>query len=110
MVGYIGFHTRPAPDYLQAIAPGGIELGYTIFTPFRRQGLAREACEGLMEWARAEHGLTCFVVSIRPDNIPSLRLAQDFGFQRVGSHIDEEDGPEDILVLGCPEGHPPFGS
>src|SRR5262245_14379511 len=28
MVGSIGFHSPPGPDYLQALAPGGIEFGY----------------------------------------------------------------------------------
>jgi len=39
------------------------------------------------------------VVSIRPDNIPSRRLAERFGFNRIGSHIDDEDGLEDIYEL-----------
>jgi ribosomal-protein-alanine N-acetyltransferase len=33
MVGRIGFHTAPDPDYLRPYAPGGIELGYTVFAP-----------------------------------------------------------------------------
>src|SRR5215510_15899740 len=96
MVGHIGFHTQPGADYLRELAPGGIEYGYTVFSAFRRQGYAREACEALMQWAYQEHRVTRFVVSIRPDNLPSRRLAEGLGFKPIGPHIDEEDGLEDI--------------
>ncbi len=98
MVGHVGFHTQPGAAYLDALAPGGIELGYTIFAPFRQQGYATEACAALMGWAHQAHHITRFVVSISPNNLPSLRIAQHFGFRKVGSHIDEVDGPEDIFV------------
>ncbi len=62
----------------------------------QRQGYATEACAALTAWVEKEQCVTCFVVSISPNNLPSLRLAQDFGFRKIGSHIDAEDGPEDI--------------
>lgn len=99
MIGHIGFHSRPGADYLSELAPGGVEFGYTVFPSFRRQGYAREAAEALMAWAHREHRVTRFVVTISPDNLPSLGLAQQFGFKQIGSHIDEEDGPEDIFLL-----------
>src|SRR5687768_16016135 len=43
MIGHIGFHTAPDPEYLQPFAPGGVEMGYTIYPAFRRQGYATEA-------------------------------------------------------------------
>lgn len=103
MVGQIGFHTPPGAAYLDAIAPGGVEIGYSIFTPYRRRGLAREACYALMEAARRT-GVETFVLTISPDNVASTRLAQSMGFRRVGRHIDEEDGPEDIYVVSLPLG------
>jgi ribosomal-protein-alanine N-acetyltransferase len=99
MVGHIGFHTQPGADYSRELAPGGIEYGYTVFSASRRQGYAREACEALMQWAYQEHQITRFVVSIRPDNISSRRLAEQLGFKRIGSHVDEEDGLEDIYEV-----------
>jgi ribosomal-protein-alanine N-acetyltransferase len=102
MVGYIGFHTGPNPEYLRELAPGAVEMGYTVFSEHRRRGYAREAAQALMEWARREHGITRFVVSISPQNAPSLALAQGFGFERIGSQIDEVDGPEDIFELRLP--------
>ena len=96
-VGHIGFHTAPDPAYLRPHSPGAVEFGFTVFTPFQRQGYAREASVALMDWARGTHGVQQFVLSIRPDNIPSQSLAAQLGFLRIGSHIDEVDGLEDIL-------------
>jgi ribosomal-protein-alanine N-acetyltransferase len=102
MVGHIGFHTGPNPEYLRELAPGAVELGYSVFPDYRRRGYAREAVQALMDWARREHGISRFVVSISPENGPSLALARGFGFQRIGSQVDEEDGPEDIFELRLP--------
>lgn len=97
MVGHIGFHTRPGPGYLAELAPGGIEIGYTVFPAFRRRGYATEAVEALIGWA-AGQGLRRFVLSISPENAPSLAIAARLGFRRVGSQVDEEDGVEDIFL------------
>jgi RimJ/RimL family protein N-acetyltransferase len=99
MVGHIGFHTKPAADYLQAYSPKAVEFGFEVFPPFRRLGLAREASLALMHWADTVHGQRTFIVSIRPDNFASQGLAAQLGFKRIGSHIDEVDGLEDILEL-----------
>ena len=99
MIGHIGFHDRPGAEYLRDLASGGAELGYSNFPPFRRRGFATEACAALMGWASREHHVKRFVVSISPENVPSLRIAAHFGFRKICSHIDKEDGPEDILLL-----------
>lgn len=101
MIGHLGFHTAPDPDYLREIAPGAVEFGYTIFPPYRRQGYAYEAAQALMQWARTTHGITRFVLSIAPDNEPSLRLAAKLGFERIGEHVDAEDGLEYIFATGA---------
>jgi ribosomal-protein-alanine N-acetyltransferase len=98
MVGHIGFHTAPDAEYLQPYVPGGVEFGFTVFPSFRRQGFAREASVGLMRWARHSQGVRRFAMTIRPDNHPSQALAAQLGFVRIGSHIDEVDGHEDILA------------
>lgn len=99
MVGHIGFHTSPGADYLRRWSPGGVEFGFTIFPPYRRNGYAREASLALMQWARDSHGVSSFVVTISPGNEASRALAAGLGFVRVGAHVDEVDGPEDVLVL-----------
>jgi len=99
MVGFIGFHTPPRPAYLQPFSPEGVEFGYTVFPEHRRRGYAREASRALIDWAHTTHGITHFVVSVSPANPASLGLIAQMGFRHIGSHIDEEDGPEDIFEL-----------
>ncbi len=99
MIGYIGFHTKPGASYLESFAPNGVEFGYTIFPAFRRNGYAREAVIALMKWSYEEYSVPEFVLSISPDNIPSLKLAHGLGFAKIGSQVDEEDGVEDIFKL-----------
>ncbi len=101
-VGHIGFHSAPGHDSLEDLAPGAVEFGYEVTAAYRRLGLATEAIEALMQWAREEHGVTRFVVSVSPDNLPSLALAAKLGFQKIGSQLDEFDGPEDIFERQLP--------
>lgn len=99
MIGNIGFHTGPGPEYLQPISPGAVEFGFEVVSTCRRQGFAEEASRALMNWASNSHGVKKFIVSISPDNLASQALAAKLGFVRIGSHIDEVDGLEDILEL-----------
>jgi ribosomal-protein-alanine N-acetyltransferase len=94
VIGHIGFHTPPCPAYLAHVAPDGVELGYSVHPPFRRQGYATEAILALMQWAYTRHGQRCFFLSIAPENLASTALAESLGFATCGSHIDEEDGLE----------------
>lgn len=95
MVGSIAFHMAPAPEPVRPLGPGGVEFGYTIFPQYRRQGYATEACQALMSWAQ-QQGVTRFLLSISPQNQPSLRIAAHFGFSKIGEQMDEEDGLEEI--------------
>lgn len=104
MIGGIGFHAPPGADDLRETAPDGVEIGYRIFEPFRRQGYATEACAALIDWARTAHAIRQFVLSISPDNAPSLRIAQHFGFRKVGTQVDDIDGPEDVYLREWPVG------
>jgi ribosomal-protein-alanine N-acetyltransferase len=104
VIGHIGFHGAPGAPYLRKLAPQasspgslGAEFGYTIYPAWRRQGYAREASLALMRWAAEERGVSRFVLSISPTNIPSLRLAEQLGFTRIGSQLDDEDGSEDVF-------------
>jgi RimJ/RimL family protein N-acetyltransferase len=100
MVGHAGFHSAPAPAYLEAYLPGGIELGYAVFARERRRGYAREAVLALMAFARrARPELAGFVASIAPDNEPSLALVRGLGFVKIGEYDDPEDGLEHVYAL-----------
>jgi ribosomal-protein-alanine N-acetyltransferase len=97
MVGHIGFHDKPGAAYLEPRSPGGVEIGYTVFEAYRRHGYATEAAAALMDWAHRRYGITRFVASISPTNVASLGVIANFGFVRIGEHIDEEDGLETIF-------------
>lgn len=98
MVGHIGFHDKPGADYLSEWSPGGVEFGFTVFPAHRRNGYAREASLALMRWAHERHGVTAFVATVSPSNVASQALVAQLGFVRVGSHVDDVDGVEDVLV------------
>ncbi len=93
-VGYVNFHGPPENSRA--------ELGYTVFEEYRRQGYAHEAAVAMMRWANETHGVEIFVVSISPDNAPSLALAARLGFVRTGEQWDEEDGEEWVFELRWP--------
>lgn len=103
LVGHFNFHTKPDPDYLRELAPGAVELGYTILPDFRRRGLAEEAARGMMDWAAENFGVRRFVVSIGSANTASVAMAAKLGFSRIGGHVDDVDGYEDILALDRPD-------
>lgn len=99
MVGHIGFHSRPGAQELKQYTGNGVELGYTVFSTYRRNGYAREAIQGLLRWAKEEHLVQDFVISVAPDNVPSKALASTLGFVKVGARLDEVDGFEDVHLL-----------
>jgi [ribosomal protein S5]-alanine N-acetyltransferase len=99
VIGHIGFHGKPNQPYLLEFVPDGIEFGYTIDAAYRRQGFAFEASLGLMRWAALEQGITRFVLSVSPRNAASQGLAAKLGFWKVGEHIDEQDGLEEVFEL-----------
>lgn len=96
-VGYINFHEAPA-HHEMAGREACAEFGYTIFAKYRRQGYVEEAVRALMAWARTR-GARHFIFSIAPDNTASQGLAAKLGARKIGVQIDEEDGPEDVLLL-----------
>lgn len=102
--GHIGFHDRPGAAYLEQYCPGAnaVEFGYTVVEAYRRLGYATEAAGALMHWARTRHGVTRFVASVSPTNAASLGVIAKFGFTKIGAHVDDEDGPEDVFERRVP--------
>ena len=99
MIGFIGFHTRPNPEYLQKYAPHAIEFGYTIFVQNRRQGFAEEALIGLMNWAIEQYPLQNFIASVSSTNIASTAMIKKLKFEKVAEQMDEVDGLEFVYQL-----------
>lgn len=63
-----------------------LELGYHIFTPYRRQGYAMEACRLIITYVRAELGTPLFAVTER-NNLISRRILMKLGFTEFQSGI-----------------------
>jgi ribosomal-protein-alanine N-acetyltransferase len=87
MIGHAGFHGPPDRR-------GFVEVGYSVFEPYRRIGIAHETAIALFAWAREHAGVAGFRASVSPGNEPSLRLVEKLGFSQVGVQWDEIDGEE----------------
>ncbi len=93
MVGHISFHHKAPDPFYATYSLAAAELGYTIEAPYRQQGYARESVLAMMEWAR-QRGVTDFFLTISPDNLPSIRLAESMHYRKIGELTDEIDGIE----------------
>jgi RimJ/RimL family protein N-acetyltransferase len=105
LVGHAGFHGPPGVNGLRD--PEAVEIGYTVFPPFRGRGYAGETARGLVSWAR-ERGVHRILASVAPTNEPSLAIVRGLGFVHVGEQWDEEDGLE--LVFHLDDGSSPAPS
>ena len=74
-----------------------VEVGYHVHLALRGQGLATEAAMSVREAARAG-GVTHLVAIIRPENLPSQRVAQKIGL-RLERQVFKNGG--DALVFGA---------
>jgi ribosomal-protein-alanine N-acetyltransferase len=92
LIGHAGFHGPPGVNAVKAA--DAVEVGYSIFEPYRRRGYATEVVRALIDWATRTHGVERFIASVSPDNVPSLALIRRAGFREIGAHWDEEDGEE----------------
>jgi RimJ/RimL family protein N-acetyltransferase len=97
MIGHAGYHGPPGVNSTQN--PEAVEFGYRIFPPYRGRGYASEAAKMLMDLAEERAGIQHFVLSVAPDNEPSLAIVRKFGFEQTGEHMDEEDGRELVFEL-----------
>jgi [ribosomal protein S5]-alanine N-acetyltransferase len=99
MVGHVGFHTPPGPQYLKHIAPAGLEVGYSVFPPFRRRGYVSAAVFELINWAHSGHGVNEFVASINHENVASQAVATKLGFEFFREFDPTDPDREDIYLL-----------
>lgn len=90
-VGHCGFHGPPATI-------GRAEIGYTVFSQFRGRGYAKEAAQGLVEWAFGQ-GEREVYATVSPGNDASLAVVRRLGFKQVGTQEDEVDGLELVFVI-----------
>jgi ribosomal-protein-alanine N-acetyltransferase len=95
VVGSIGFHGPPDEE-------GKLEIGYRVDPAYRNRGFARESATAMYRWAHDKHGVSTFIASVSPDNIPSLNLIEEFGYVLIGEQIDEIDGLELVFEMHWP--------
>ena len=93
-VGSISFHAEPNSD-------GMIEIGLGIEPEFQNNGYATEALAGMWRWVCTQPGVRTLRYTVSPENAPSQRIIQKFGFMHVGVQIDDEDGPEDVYEMSA---------
>jgi [ribosomal protein S5]-alanine N-acetyltransferase len=96
MIGHAGFHGPPGSNAAQAA--DAVEYGYKIFPAWRGRGYATQAATMLMDLAEEWAGISHFVLSVAPDNEPSLAIVRKFGFVKTGEQIDD-DGLEHVFEL-----------
>lgn len=70
----------------------GLELAWAIARPRQGRGYATEAAARAMAWAFDEFGADRLVSMVRPENAPSIRVAEKLGMARDG----------EIGMLGAP--------
>ncbi|MEZ6028121.1 MAG: GNAT family N-acetyltransferase [Hyphomonadaceae bacterium] len=56
------------------------ELGWALLPEAHGKGYASEALASVLAWEKQTFDAPCVVALIDPDNAPSIRLAQKFGF------------------------------
>jgi len=80
LVGHVGLF-----DYHREIEPsieGVPELGYIFATEVHGQGIAREACDVLLDWGDRTLNANETVAIITIGNDPSMKLAERLGYAR----------------------------
>lgn len=77
-----------------------LELGYHIFTPYRRQGYAREACEGILDWCR-EYGVPCVYAKTDSRNRKSVILLEKMGFCLIDQRCSGSGQKQFLFRRNC---------
>lgn len=98
VIGSMNCHHQPMPFIYGDETRPAVELGYDIYEAHRRRGFAYEMVQGFFGWAGAQ-GVSRFILSISPENEASRALCTKLGGIKIGSQIDEKDGPEDIYLV-----------
>jgi len=96
IIGSTSFHGVPDEN-------GMIEIGLGIEPEFHNQGFAKESLLAMWSWAIDQPGVKSLRYTVSPDNTPSIKVIEYFGFPFTGVQIDEEDGPENIYEISTEE-------
>lgn len=72
---------------------GAVEIGYGINPGYQRRGYATEMARALVGWALAQPDVRVVTAECRIDNIGSIRVLKNSGFQPTGERVDPDEGP-----------------
>jgi len=86
MIGHFNAHGKPGMVHLNSYCRDGLEIGYTIYKPYRRMGFASEALSGFIESMPKPVSV---VLSVEESNKPSLKMAKKLKFEQVGQVVDK---------------------
>jgi RimJ/RimL family protein N-acetyltransferase len=89
-VGNGGFGGRPGPNRR-------LTVGYSVHEEHRGRGYATEILTLLTEWALGRPEVDLVRATIRPDNLPSLRVAEKSGFSATGELVQDAEHGELIV-------------
>jgi ribosomal-protein-alanine N-acetyltransferase len=87
--GLVKRETLPQPD-----------LGFAFLPAYWSQGLAREAAQAIMNFARNQVGLSELLAVTHPENGPSIRLLEKLGFT-FKETIKFPGGDETLKLFTC---------
>jgi len=76
-------------------------FGYWVAREARGRGVASRALRVLSHWALREHGLARVQLIVEPDNVASIRVAENAGFKRealLRSYIELHGRRRDVYL------------
>lgn len=84
LVGEIGFleRYRAEPEHR-----GVPECGWALVAEAHGKGFASEALAAVLGWGDANLRVRRTICTITPENAPSIRLAEKFGYKRFGTEL-----------------------
>jgi RimJ/RimL family protein N-acetyltransferase len=76
-----------------------VEVGYAVLPHLQRRGFGQATLAALLARVAGDPAVRTVRASISPDNLPSQRLVEPFGFVAVGEQWDDEDGLEIVYEV-----------
>lgn len=70
---------------------GTVEIGYGILPEHRRRGYAREAVDGLLDWAFADERVARVIAHTLTELAPSIAVLRSAGFSFTGPGADPQE-------------------
>ncbi|MFD2574655.1 GNAT family N-acetyltransferase [Spirosoma soli] len=85
LVGIGGYKGKPDEQ-------GVVEIGYEIYEPYRNQGLATEAAQGLIRWAFEHPEVTLVKAHTLAEENASVKVLRHCGMTFTDAFEDPDDG------------------